>query len=84
MDDDANERPTAAVWCPLHMEPARTGCRGCAGDHAAGEHAMTPCQYCRRCHPRPPKSRRPARPHLAYPDHAALAAHDVDDDQPLF
>ena len=79
MDDDANDRPTTAVWCPLHMEPAGNGCRGCADDHTAGEHVDSPVQYCRRCHPRPAKARRPARSYHRTPeapDPAALAAHD--------
>lgn len=78
MDDDTN-RPTHTLWCPLHMEPAEHGCRGCAGDHAAGDHAATPVQYCRRCHPRPATTRRPARSYHrtpTAPDVAALAAHD--------
>ena len=78
MDDDANDRPTTTRWCPLHLEPADHGCRGCAGDHAAGEHRDAAVQYCPRCHPRPPKTRRPARRYHRTPpvDAAALAAHD--------
>lgn len=75
MDEDQN-RPTHSTWCPHHLEPADHGCRGCAGDHAAGDHATTPVQYCRRCHPRPAKVRRPARSYHQTPDVAAIAAND--------